>query len=128
MTRAPFPNEGAKWLRSNKKVVSSFGEAVAHILDVAFVGIYHIEHRLRNVKFDGDSFVNLTLDMGQLALYDSNILTVFVVMGHDMGVNVRISPKSHATLAVAFCESIETMPALGDHAARIRQKADRRKG
>lgn len=117
---------GAYWVaRHTKKPMSEFGKLVADILGQAFLGIYHIERRLRNVDWSDDRYIRVPYH-GGLATTDGNELTRLVLLAHDSCVRFEIEPCNMQYVYLTFtprkrAESMmENHPTMEEHVAKIR--------
>lgn len=73
-----------------KKPLSSNAEKSLIILSEAFGGLHHLDSDQLEAFDYQSSFYNQYLHMGSLATFDSQTLTLLVIMAHDMAVRFEI--------------------------------------
>lgn len=73
-----------------KKPLSSNAEKTLIILSEAFGGLHHLDSDQLEAFDYQSSFYNQYLYMGSLATFDSQTLTLLVIMAHDMAVRLEI--------------------------------------
>lgn len=117
---------GASYLKSQGKKLSAFGEKVANMLGVAYFGIYHIEHRLKQSDFTNNSIIVVNIDQPITCFQMTNLM----VLAHDMKVSVGIRPKSHITIEIVFSDASRNnefmrMPSMEDAINKIRVNANK---
>lgn len=137
---------GAAWLESNLRAasacrarskskkkrpiaatISPFGAVVADLLGYAFAGLYHMdEDALERAQWDNDRFIEIDLIPRDMSTYDFNLLTVIVLLAHDLCIRVSVSAQFRGVLRLGFWPRRRTggmaqrHPTLEDHVAEIR--------
>jgi hypothetical protein len=103
MSHIKNQNLGSVWVRKTFQCeMSHFGERVADLLGVVMDGIYHIDTKtLSSVTWDNPRWIGLRWQ-SELATFDANILTRFVVISHDMMIRFSVNARSREYLQLEF--------------------------
>lgn len=119
---------GADWIkRALKREMSPFGELVADILGVAFLGIYHVDVKaLERAEWNDNYRIAVSLGWVSLATWDFATLSMLVVICHDAAVRLSIEPCNFRYVRVVFHPRTREgdvsagHPTLEENARRIR--------
>lgn len=123
-------HSGAGWLMNNilqsrdrKRLkvkatanLSPLGRRVADLLGQVYLGLYHLPtSALARANWDNKDWIAIVLP-GELATCDGSELTRLVVLCHDAGIRLSISPKAFRYLELQFHQ--RTVREGGDFWAR----------
>lgn len=121
---------GSNWIHSNLKTeLSPFGEKVADLLGQMYLGIYHLPVRqLQKVNWTNPTQIAITVDDGDFATFDGNLLTRFVFLCHKHFIRGEISSSNHGHLTLTFWPRVEGAselwrrhPTLEQHIETLKQ-------
>jgi hypothetical protein len=104
MEQAKIKESGSAWVKKALRCddVSAFGERVADLLDVVMDGIYHIDQKsLSAVEWNNPRWIGIRWH-GELATFDANILTRFVILSHDKMIRFSVNARSREYLQLEF--------------------------
>lgn len=120
---------GAEWIKQSLLIenLSPLGVAVADLLGDLFYGIYHLNYTsLRKVQWTDNRWMAFC-HYGELATFDFDLLTRFVVLCHDRQLRGAIEGRSYHYLQLSFTarpkrdgQRYERHPTLEDNVAAIR--------
>ena len=120
---------GSNWIETSLKCkCSPLGRNVADLLGDVFKGIYHLSHKaLQQVQW-GDEYVVEFTYHGDLETVDFNLLTILVVLAHDMMIRVSIRGVGPGYMRMMFHQRTnrtgsmgERYPTIEDHIKQIRE-------
>jgi hypothetical protein len=129
---------GADWIaRLLEKDLSPLGREVADLLGDVFRGIYHLSHRaLHKVEWSNPHCIRIVLG-NYLATWDSNELTLLVVLSHDRMIRIELRGVGPGYTEITFHKRktregllMERLPTMERHIKLIRnqfEKADTEK-
>lgn len=118
---------GKGWLKAiGVSETSDLGGEVADLLGDAFMGIYHLSYTsLKKVNWKAPCYVAVTI-RGELATFDTNTLTILLVLCHDRCLRMAIEGTGPNYLRVSFTkrqrdgQQWARHPTLEDAASMIR--------
>jgi hypothetical protein len=119
---------GAEWLEKGIGVnnISPLGREVADLLGDLFLGIYHMNRTsLLRVKWSDPRYIAVTID-GEIATFDADALTVFVVLCHDRCLRGAVEAVAPKHLRLSFSKRARggsmwaRHPTLEEHVGQIR--------
>jgi hypothetical protein len=131
----PIKYSGADWIEGSRKhwknqdqPMSELGRKVADLLGQVYEGIYHLPgNTLEKANWSGD-VIEITIHDGhQMATYDSDTLTVLVLLCHWMNVRLRIKSVAYRYLRLVFHDVTrsgfyrEGHPSLDEAIERVRE-------
>lgn len=98
--------EGSNWMKLQKKELSPFGERVADLLWMLYLGIYHIQGEVMRADFSQPRRVVVTVNdgNGSFSTYDSDLLTRLVFLAHEMNIRAGVRAATHGYLQLEFMQ------------------------
>jgi hypothetical protein len=136
---------GADWLKQNlvyavergakvkgkpvRSDVSPLGATVAEALGFVYRGLYHLPWPpLERAEWWNDQRVEVSVSDDDLATWDWNLLTVLVVVCHDLGLRLAVHSGGPRRLKLYFTQRTaregdisKRMPTIEDQIATIRE-------